>query len=331
MDKFLLAKAGVIVYKYSTRLNFSVMKHVALSLLAAACGALSASALDASNARIWLEEKIQPDFTPIGSGIASEKYGTAPAYARGWQYVSIPLHVEGVAKGDSQPHFIPELTVRISLVVSRTDEKGKTTDTPELFSKEITYVDIPLAKSKKANRGEGMVNVGVFVSPSQAFKLAEKDGNLSKKLIAVAVEGTFAGSSCNRIKEKANENVTTAVIVNTKEGRNLSDGWWTKSGGSGSALASIAETPFAHDYARLGFPATKPMYGAGAAPSAPAPVAATPSAAEGTTSPVSGGYDTTDSSSADSSPDGSTGDSATEDDSTSSKGKKGKKGKKSRR
>ncbi len=255
------------------------MKHVALSLLAAACGALSASALDASNARIWLDEKIQPDFTPIGSGIASEKYGTAPAYARSWQYLSIPVHVEGVAKGDSQPHFIPELKVRVSLVVATTDAKGKATDSPELLTKEITYVDIPLAKAKKANMGEGIINVGVFVSPSNAFRLSEKDGSLSKKLIAVAVEGTFEGSSCNRLKEKANDGVTTAVVVNTREGKGLADGWWKKKGNEGAAtLATISETPFAHDYARLGFPATKPMYGsASAAPAAPAAPAASSS------------------------------------------------------
>ncbi len=315
------------------------MKHVALSLLAAACGALSASALDASNARIWLEEKIQPDFATIGGGIASEKYGTTPAYARSWQYLSIPLHVEGVAKGDSQPHYIPELKVRISLAVSTVDSKGKVTDSPELLSKEITYVDIPLAKGKKPNMGEGVVNVGVFISPSNAFKLSEKDGSLSKRLIAVAVEGTFRDSSCNRVKEKANDNVTTAVVVNTKDGKNLADGWWKKKGGSSDAkLSAISETPFAHDYARLGFPATNPLYAAaaGSAPAAPAPAAdAAPST--GTSSGPVGGPTT----GADSTPSApaydpravehaaeNTADSPEEEAPT---GKKGKKSKKNRR
>ncbi len=310
------------------------MKHVVLSLLAAACGALSASALDASNARIWLDEKIQPDFATIGSGISSDKYSSAPAFARSWQYVSIPLHVEGVAKGDSQPHFIPELTVRISLAVSTVDSKGKVTDSPELLTKEITYVDIPLAKGKKANVGEGVVNVGVFVSPSNAFKLSAKDGSLAKKLIAVAVEGTFSGSSCNRIKEKANDGVATAVVVNTKEGRGLADGWWSKKGGnSGAELVAISETPFAHEYARLGFPSTKPMYGAGAAVGA-APVASTPS---GPSTPAISGDPIGGPTTVDGSPDDSSvspdDDSSASDDSSSgsSRGKRGKKNKSRRR
>ncbi len=301
------------------------MKHVALSLLAAACGALSASALDATNARIWLDDKIQPDFASIGSGIASEKYGTAPTYARNWQYVSIPVHVEGVSKEDRHPHFIPELTVRVSLVVSTSDAKGKTKDSPELLSKEITYVDIPLVKGKKGNVGEGVVNVGVFVSPSGAFNLAEKDGNLTKKLIAVAVEGTFKGSSCNRVKEKANDGVATAVVVNTKEGRGLSEGWWNKSGGgnSGSSLVSIAETPFAHEYARLGFPAIKSLYGGAAAPAPVAPAAVAPTPGEAGVDTTTGGYGPT---TAEDTADGT----STTDEETS-KTKKGKKSKKSRR
>ncbi len=304
------------------------MKHVALSLLAAACGALSASALDASNARIWLNDKIQPEFTTIGSGISSEKYGTSPAYARSWQYVSIPVQVEGVAKGDSQPHFIPELKVRISLVVATTDAKGKVTDSPELLSKEITYVDIPLAKGKKNNTGEGVVNVGVFVSPSNAFKLSEKDGSLAKKLIAVAVEGTFKGSPCNRAKEKANDGVATGVIVNTKEGRNLTEGWWKKSGGSSSSsLMAISETPFAHEYARMGFPATSPMFGSSAASS---PVSAPPSSAPAADSVPSGPVSADDASiSTTDAPVDDTAAGAEEEG--SSKGKKGRKNKSRRR
>ncbi len=320
--QILLAKRGGIVYKYTAHLNFSAMKHVALSLLAAACGALSASAVDASNARIWLDEKIQPDFTTIGTGITSDKHGTAPAFARTWQYVSIPLHVEGVSQGDTQPHYIPELKVRVSLAIATTDAKGKPTDTPEMISKEITYVDIPLAKhARKANMGESVVNVGVFVSPSNAFKLAEKDGNLSKKLIAVAVEGTFQGSSCNRVKEKSNDGVKTAVVVNTKEGRGLTDNWWTKKGGrTGAVLSAISETPFVHQYASLGFPPTNPMFGGAAAVGGPAAVAATPD--EASTTPAEEPADV------DATPTEGDEDSTS---STTTRGKKGKKGKKSRR
>ncbi len=307
------------------------MKYAALSLFAAACGALSASALDATNARIWLEEKIQPDFTAIGSGIASDKHGTAPAYARNWQYVSIPLHVEGAVKSsegkDAYPHYIPELKVRISIALTTTDAKGKPTGTPELLTKEITYVDIPLAKHpRKPNLGEGVVNVGVFVSPSDAFNLSAKDGSLSKKIIAVAVEGTFKGSPCNRVKEKANDNVETAVVVNTKEGKNLATKWWTKQGGNGGGtLAAISETPFAHDYARLGFPATNPLFGAPAVVAAP-PVAEVPSTTGTEGGPTSVADDSSEvSHSADD-------DTTSVEDEESTKGKRGRKSsKRSRR
>ncbi len=308
------------------------MKHIALSLLAAACGALSASALDASNARIWLDEKIQPEFANIGSGISSEKFGSAPAYARGWQYLSIPVHVEGVAKGDSQPHYIPELKVRISLAIATMDEKGKVTDSPELLSKEITYVDIPLSKGKKPNMGEGVVNVGVFVSPANAFKLSAKDGGLTKKLIAVAVEGTFEGSSCNRVKEKPNDSVATGVVIDKKVGRNLAAGWWTKKGAASAALSAISETPFAHEYARLGFPATNPLYGP-----AGAPVPAAPAATPGAAGPASGA-EVAPAADAPSGPaydpraaEAAAREAAAGDADESSEGKKGKKSKKSRR
>ncbi len=272
------------------------MKHVALTLLAVACGALSASAVDATSARIWLEKKIKPDFATIGGGIAQEKHGASPTYSRSWQYVSIPLNVEGAMKGDKGefPHFIPELKVRISLAMKAADKDGRQKDDMELLSKEITYVDIPLVKGNKAGRGEGVVNVGVFISPSSAFKLSEKDGDLSKKLVAVAVEGTFQGASCNRAKEKPSEDVETDVILNDKEGKRLAANWWKKQGGGKVPVLSIAETPFAHDYARLGFPAVRPLYGApSAAPAvesagglgSPAPTAGGPVAG----GPVAGG------------------------------------------
>ncbi len=333
MRQILLAKRGGIVYKYSTRLNFFAMKHVALSLLAAACGALSASALDASNARIWLSEKIKPEFASAGSGIAAEKLGTAPTYARSWQYLSIPLHVEGVAKGeDTHPHFIPELKVRISLAMATADAKGKLTDSPELLTKEITYVDIPLVKSRKEGVGEGIVNVGVFVSPSNAFKLSAKDGDLTKKLVAVAVEGEFKGSNCNRVKEKPNDSVATNVVLDKTSalGKKLADSttWWKKDGNGSIALASIAETPFAADYARYGYPPIKVMYGSAAAPVA-APAVSTTPADSSTGGPVGGPVTTGETPSY--TPDSTTEGDSTATESDSSTSKKGKKGRKSRR
>ncbi len=272
------------------------MKHVALTLLAVACGALSASATDATSARIWLEKKVKNvDFATIGGGLSNEKYGATPTYSRSWQYVSIPVSVEGAIKTDDRneyAHFIPELTVRVTLAVKTADKDGKpqTKNDLELLTKEITYVDIPLVKSQghKVGRSEGSFNVGVFISPSTAFKLSEKDGNLSKKLVAVAVEGTFNGSACNRVKEKPNEDVEVEVTINDKEGKKLAANWWKKKGGSNMIPASIAETPFAAEYAKYGFPAMRSIYGASPAPLAPETVGGLGSPAPAAGGPVGG-------------------------------------------
>ncbi len=315
------------------------MKHVVLSLLAVACGAFSASALDATKAQIWISDKVQPDFAAIGSGIAHEKLGSLPTYVRSWQYLSIPVRVQGAIKGDVAPHYIPELKVRISVAVATADSSGRATDNVDLLTKEITYVDIPLAKGKKDGPqmvADGMVNVGVFISPSNAFKLSPKDGSLAKKVVAVAVEGEFKGSNCNRPKEKANDGVATGVVLDAKLAKNFPDEWWKKKGGSSAVVVAMSETPFAADYGRYGFPATKPLYGpASAAASSPA------ADASGASSP-SGAAKTADSSSSDSSVPAAAYDpraaeaaaqntAASTSDAEEDVSQKGKKGKKARR
>ncbi len=311
------------------------MKHIALSVFAAACTALSASALDATNARIWLDSKVKAEIVSHGSGMSGERNKVGDTAARTWQMVKIPVHVDGKVKGEHKvhPHFIPELKLRITLAIEGQNEEGK--DVLDLLSKEVTYVDVPLnaatSGKDKDKMGENIINVGVFISPASAYKLSPKDGSLTKKLVGVAVEGTFKGSKCNRSSEKASDGYETGVLFTTKYDKELPPtGWWKKDGGkSGATLAAISETPFAPEYARLGFPATSPMYGfADSAPSSSSLMTGGLTGGMDTPDSTTGGYDTptteTDAT------DGGTDTDATEDD-DDGKGKKGKKGRKSRR
>ncbi len=305
------------------------MKHIVLSVFAAACTAFSAAALDASNARIWLDSKMKAEIVEHGSGMGGEKK-VGDTSARKWQMVKIPVHVEGTAKGDHKgyPHFVPELKLRISLAIAAQNADGK--EVLEMLTKEVTYVEVPLNKhSRKEGMGENVIQVAVFISPANAYKLSPKDGSLDKKLVGVAVEGTFGGSNCNRAKEKPNDGVETGVVFSPKYEKELASRWWTKHGGkSGAVLSAISETPFAPSYAAMGFPATNPMYGAAEAGYT------SPSAMSGSTMtpPVPGGAEGGPVSvETGASGDGADSDNASEDEEEDSKGKKGKKSKKSRR
>ncbi len=242
------------------------MKYIAMSVLAAVCGTLSASALDATDARIWLDPKLKTDFVEVGSGMSGDKK-VGDTSARKWQMVKIPVNIEGmVRKGDKKEaaHYIPEVKMRISLVVEVPEDKEKNKEPLEVLSKEVTYVELPLNSGvAKSDMGENIVNVAVFVSPANAYKLSPKDGSLSKKLVAVAVEGFIDGANCNRKKEKATESVAASVVLMSKYDRALKEQrWWKKQGGkSGAVLAAISETPFAPNYAGMGMPATRPIYG----------------------------------------------------------------------
>ncbi len=243
------------------------MKYIAMSVLAAVCGTLSASALDATDACIWLDPKLKTDFVEVGSGMSGDRK-VGDTSARKWQMVKIPVNIEGmVKKGDKKEaaHYITEVKMRISLVVEVPEDKDKNKEPLEVLSKEVTYVELPLnSGAAKSDMGENIVNVAVFVSPANAYKLSPKDGSLAKKLVAVAVEGSINGANCNRKKEKATESVAASVVLMSKYDRVLKEQrWWKKPGGkSGAVLAAISETPFAPNYAGMGMPATRPIYGA---------------------------------------------------------------------
>ncbi len=236
------------------------------------------------------------------------------AYA--WHLVRIPLQVAARA-GSDKPMFVDELDVKVHVVVLG----GKGADKPLLLTREITYVDIPL--DPNANDDGTVVNVGVFLSPTDAMRICGpevKVPDISKRLGAVAVTAKFKGSACN------NTSATPGLVIARDLKDKLTGSWWKKEGvdTAGVTLKSMAETPFAPYYSPV-FPATRPMYGAEFSP------AAAGVSAMGTSTMPSdtGSVTNTDSTVTDTSTDTPT--EVTEDSSsTGGKKKKGKKGKRNR-
>lgn len=266
-EKILLAKRVGIVYKYSTQLNFFTMKKYLLPLaVAALCGFPTASALDAESVQVTFKAK-PGDLkverlnlpTPGADVFNGKDMGKRVDDGQIWHFVRVPLTVEGKAKGGKSPNFIPELKVHIYTVFVAA--KG---ETPIMLDKEITYVDIPLTPQNGNNPSKNDINVGVFISPSNAVKILDEPNKVdfSNKLAAVAVEASFHDASC------INKEVEPAVVISHDLASKLNGTWWKKNAKNknGAALSSIAETPYAPFYAPM-FPATSPMYGA-AAPTA---------------------------------------------------------------
>lgn len=238
-----------------------------------------------------------------------------------WHVVRIPLQVAARA-GSDKPMFVDELEVKVHVVMMG----GKGADKPLLLTKDITYVDIPLEPA--ANDDGTVVNVGVFLSPTDAMRICGPDvksPELTKRLGAVAVTARFKGSACNNTS--ANPGLVIARDLKDK----LTGSWWKKedADNAGVTLKSIAETPFAPYYSPV-FPATRPMYGEPFSPAA-AGISALGTTTMPGVSPT--GMDTS-SASVDSTTDTSadTPTETTEDTSASTGGKKkkGKKGKRNR-
>ncbi len=255
--KFLLAKGRGIVYKYSTHLSIFAMKRFILPFAAALCASFAASATDATDARLWMQDNAKVDV---------HAWNEAKNITRStWQYVTFPVQVEGALKGkDSAPHFIPGMKVRV-YVLFVVNEREKEY---ALLEKELNYVEIPLeskALSDK-NKAGATVKVGVFVSPANAYRIAPKDGNVSKKVAAVAVEATFKDAPCVR-RESGSRSIVQHVVL--AKGLDLKANWWRNKSSfksdCGAVLHSIAETPYAARYIDLDMPALSPMYGSGMA------------------------------------------------------------------
>lgn len=231
--------------------------------VAAFFGLPVASALNAEYANVSLDVqgssdlKVEPITPPTMGFSVKESKGKGSEKLASWQYITIPLRVNGKCRGDKNPNFVGELNVH---VYAAFEGAGKDA-APILLDKEITYVEIPLSGKSSENKEwmEGLMNAGIFLSPSNAKKILGDDKEkieLKDKLIAVAVEASFEGSNCMHPKKEP------FYIVSTKYKQKLSGAWWKKGSANkqNAELLAISETPFAPFYAPT-FPPTKPLYG----------------------------------------------------------------------
>lgn len=253
------------------------MKNIFLSLVVAALFSVPfATARDATAVQVTV--KHQP-----GKPVVAQKLSLHNAQGMnvegvmqnhktgGWHVVNIPLKVEGYSKkkdanGDPLPvHYIPSLTLKIHLLFAHQNEKAKT-PSALLVSKELNYVDIAVPKDAgKQGVKENEIYAGVFISPSDAWKINEKaKGELSGALVAYAVEASFNGANCiNSDKSKHPQ----AYVMDKQLERvwNLDGKWWGRSSDThGVSLRSVMETPFAYSYAAF-YPESAPLAAAGAA------------------------------------------------------------------
>ncbi len=264
------------------------MKHAFLTCCAAVCSALGAAAVDATSALVWIEKSADRpgavNFAEVNNSAIPEAKQHTPQ-ARTWQYVRVPLHFEGsVKEGKQYPHFLPEVRVKLTVVVETVDEKGQTRTSGSsdgvprfvMLQKEMTCVDIPLVKSTRSNAAEAVMNVGMFISPADAYKLSMKDGALAGKVAAVAIECKFKRADsteyvvCSPKDEKlkhpkTNEDVYAAFVFSHDADlkKMLKPRWWSKDAGNtlGTAPRAISETPFALNFNTLGFPTSRPIVG----------------------------------------------------------------------
>ncbi|MDO5471257.1 MAG: hypothetical protein Q4F38_08130 [Akkermansia sp.] len=263
------------------------MKNAFLSMFAVAvCGAMTASAVDATVAQVTLITKGAPaKIERLGAPTAMNFPGSAMSAQPvvGWQVVNVPIKVEAKTSGDDVPQFVPQLSVTAHLLIESDNNDGK----PVLLSKKIDYVDVPVAGSSEPAKCE--MCVGVFIPPSSAVKINKKGkGDLKGKLLGLAVEATFKDKNCINTKED------NFIVYDNKTKSKLSSKWWTRKMGSAGAVAcSVNETPYAPFIGNF-YPATSPRFGAGqaapASPSTPYTPSVTP--AEGDTTTPTGGTDT---------------------------------------
>lgn len=235
------------------------MKNIFLSMFAVAvCGAMTASAIDATSAQVTLVTK--------GAALKVEKLGTPPSYSFpgeamktqpvvGWQVVNIPVKLEAKSKKkDEMPNFIPSLKVKAHLLI----ECDTTKEKMELLTKEIEYRDIPVAAGGGDDSSRGEMCVGVFISPSSAVKLQKKaKGDLKGKLLGVAIEAI----PTDKVKARMNTDEDCFIVFDNKTKGKLPAKWWTrKVNNSGAVLNSVNETPYAPFIGNF-YPATEPRFG----------------------------------------------------------------------
>ncbi len=218
----------------------------------AACTVMTASAIDATAVKVSLNA----DKPGLASKIVSEvgakpsvmsfTEGRAKAGKNGWQRISVPIKMEAAAKklkpSDNErpmPDYIGELTLTVHVLFKTSDGDGK--DKYARVSKTLTYHEIVLSKGSK-QLGECEMNVDLFLSPRNAMKISTagpKAKSTAVKVIAIALEGSFGGQTCQRL-EKTDPDVRF-------DRTDLPKSWWTseKVNDCGAVLYAINETPYA--------------------------------------------------------------------------------------
>lgn len=321
------------------------MKNFFLSLVVAALfGVPFATARDATAVQVTVEQQPGKPVTVHKTGFLGNHGVGAESIMQqhktgGWHVVNIPLEVEGYCKkkdenGNPLPvHYIPSLTVKLHLLFKHQDANAKE---PEalLLTKELNYANIPVpTEGKKKGIRKNKIYAGVFISPSDAWKINEHaKGELADTLAAYAVEATFNGSNCmNADKDKHPQ----AHVLDKKLERewNLTGKWWGRSTkDKGMELKSVAETPYAFAFGSL-YPEMNPMVVAGAASATTALGAPTMPAADTTSSTTTTVADSEPADTTSTTDSSTTGDSAgvEVDEDSSSTGKKRSKNKRNRR
>ncbi len=218
----------------------------------AACSVMTASAIDATAVKVSLNA----DKPGLANKIVSEvgakpstmsfAEGRAKAGKNGWQRISVPIKMEAAAKklkaSDSDrptPDYVGELTLTVHVLFKTADADGK--DKYARVSKTMTYHEIALSKGSK-QLGECEMNVDLFLSPRNAMKISTagpKGKSTAVKVIAIALEGSFGGQTCQRL-EKTDADVRF-------DRTDLPKSWWTsdKVNDCGAVLYALNETPYA--------------------------------------------------------------------------------------
>lgn len=218
----------------------------------AACSVMTASAIDATAVKVSLNA----DKPGLAGKIVSEvgakpstmsfAEGRAKAGKNGWQRISVPIKMEAAAKklkaSDNDrptPDYVGELTLTVHVLFKTADADGK--DKYARVSKTMTYHEIALSKGSK-QLGECEMNVDLFLSPRNAMKISTagpKGKSTAVKVIAIALEGSFGGQTCQRL-EKTDADVRF-------DRTDLPKSWWTsdKVNDCGAVLYALNETPYA--------------------------------------------------------------------------------------
>lgn len=253
------------------------MKNIFLSLVVAALiGVPFATARDATAVQVTVKHQpgkpVVAQKLPLHNAQSMSVEGVMQNHKTGgWHVVNVPVKVEGYSKkkdanGAPLPvHYIPSLTLKIHLLFAHQNEKAKA-PSGLLVSKELNYVDIAVPKdADKKGVKENEIYAGVFISPSDAWKINEKaKGELSGALVAYAVEASFNGANCIN-PDKSKHPQAYVMDKQLERAWNLDGKWWGRSSDThGVSLRSVKETPFAYSYAAF-YPESAPLTAAGTA------------------------------------------------------------------